>query len=342
MSKRRTYSAQFKPQRVNALGDNMWNVQDYLINEIQKAGGFVNAHGHFDRAFTLTQERLPDTHASLERKWELNDDLKLRSSVEDYVTRIERAVEVMIAQGVRLCATFIDVDPLSELRAIQAATLVRERHADQITFLIANQTLRGVLSTDARYWFERALDYVDIIGGLPSRDRPNLADHIHVLLQAAQDTGKPVHVHIDQENNPNERDTEVLARKTIEYGLEGQVVAIHAISVAAQHPNSRRNILALMRDAGLSVVCCPSAALSMRSLPMTAVIHNSIAPVPEMLEAGIPVALGVDNIADIYCPLVDGNLYIELRLLADACRFYDMQKLIQIATVFGRQVLKQR
>lgn len=319
----------------------MWNVRNYMLDEIEKSGGFVNTHGHFDRAFTINESRLAETHALMERKWEMNNHLKKQSSIEDYAVRIERAVKVMISQGVRICATFIDVDPLSQLRAMEAAHIVRDRYADQITLLLANQTLCGVISKEGRKWFDMSLDYVDIVGGLPSRDRPDDAKHIDILLQTGKDTGKPVHVHIDQENNPNEHDVELLARKTIEHGMEGQVVAVHSISLAAQPPRDRRNIIALMRDAGLSVVCCPSAALSMRPMPLTAILHNSIAPVPELLQAGIPVALGADNIADIYCPMVDGDLYTELRLLSEACRFYDLQKLIQIATTFGRQILQQ-
>ena len=148
-----------------------------------------------------------------------------------------------------------------------------------------------------------------------------------------------MHVHIDQENNPDEHDTDLLCKKTIEYGLEGKVVAIHAVSVAAQQLSKRREIYKLMKEAGIIVVCCPSAAISMKQLPKQSVLHNSIVPVPQLLEAGIPVALGVDNIADIYQPLIDGDMYTELRVLAEATRFYDIDKLVAIATTNGRKAL---
>jgi cytosine/adenosine deaminase-related metal-dependent hydrolase len=197
---------------------------------------------------------------------------------------------------------------------------------------LINQTLSGVLTPEARYLFDAALEHIDIIGGLPSRDAPDEEAHLDVLLSAARATGKAVHVHVDQANSPHERETELLARKVIEYGLEGQVAAVHSISLSAHTPEYRQQTYQLMREAGLTVVVCPSAALSMKALPYNAPIHNAIAPVVELLDAGINVALGTDNISDIYCPMNDGDLYTELRVLADACRFYDIPALVNIAT----------
>ena len=44
---------------------------------------------------------------------------------------------------------------------------------------------------------------------------------IDVIFELAKRLGKCVDVHIDQENNPLENETELLARKTIEHGIAG-------------------------------------------------------------------------------------------------------------------------
>lgn len=41
------------------------------------------------------------------------------------------------------------------------------------------------------------------------------------------------HVHVDQFNTPKEKETEQLCDKTIEHGMQGQVVAIHGISIGS-------------------------------------------------------------------------------------------------------------
>jgi cytosine/creatinine deaminase len=318
---------------------NISAIGTVILDKIRKKGGWVNCHAHFDRAFTVSEDSLALAHQLMEKKWTLTDDIRKHSTEEIYAARIERVVKVMIAQGVRVCSTFIDIDPLTELRAIKAAYAVKKKYQRDIQLILMNQTSQGILNPNIQKLTYSALGYLDIIGGLPSRDRPNAAKHLDVLFSWAKETGKMAHMHIDQENNPREHDTDLLVRKTIQYGLEGKVVAVHAISVAAQPEKKRKALYKRMMGAGLGVVCCPSAALSMKALPYKTDIHNSIAPVVEMLQAGIPVALGVDNIADIYQPLVDGDMYTELRMLAESNRFYDIDALVDIATTNGRRVL---
>jgi cytosine/adenosine deaminase-related metal-dependent hydrolase len=58
-----------------------------------------------------------------------------------------------------------------------------------------------------------------------------------------------------------------------------------------------------------------------------------------MLAAGLNVALGTDNIRDIYKPFNDGDMWTELRFLLEACHLYDLDVLAAIASVNGRKAL---
>lgn len=314
-------------------------LKEIILKKIKQQGGWVNAHAHFDRAYTVNLKNLEQTHRLMEQKWTLSDDVRRSSSEEDYYKRIERAVTAMIAQGVSVCSTFIDIDHLTELRAIKAAVAVKKAYKDKIKLILMNQTSKGLLDKKIQKLTHQALEYVDIIGGLPSKDRPHPEKQLDLLFSWAKETGKICHIHIDQENNPREHDTDLLCKKIEEHGLEGKVIAIHAISISAQPAKKRKELYKNMKAVGFSVVCCPSAAISMKPLPYKTEIHNSIVPVFELLEAGIPVALGVDNVSDIFQPLVDGDMYTELRFLAEANRFYDIDKLVDIATKGGRKAL---
>ena len=61
-------------------------------------------------------------------------------------------------------------------------------------------------------------------------------------------------------------------------------------------------------------------------------IHNSIAPVLELHQAGVDVMMGVDNIYDLFMPLVDGDMWFESRLMMEAIRCYDLNLISDIAT----------
>ena len=219
---------------------------------------------------------------------------------------------------------------------------MKEKYKYHIKLLTITQPLGGLVKKEAIDLYESITAKADIAGGLPSKDRPNELQHYEVLFSVAKNQKKPLHIHIDQENNPNERDTETLIEQTLKHGYEGRVTAIHSISTSAQPKTYRTEIYKKLADAGIAVVVCPSAALAMRQLDQfTAPVHNSIANVPEMLENGVLVGLGVDNVYDFYQPFVDGDMWTELRMLQEACRYYNFDDLVNIATMNGRRILER-
>ncbi len=311
-----------------------------LLEKIRQRGGWVNAHSHIDRAYILTEENFQLSNASLQQKWALPDEFKAKASVDDIYGNMTLAVETMCAQGVRAMASFIDVDPVIEDKAIKAARKVRDNFKGQIEIRFVNQVVKGVIDPEARKWFEIGAEFADIIGGLPEKDEGREAEHLDILFETAKKYGgKPLHVHVDQYGLPSQRDTELLAKKTIEHGYQGKVAAVHGISIAAQTKDYREKLYKLMNEAGLLVVTCPLAYIASHRSEELAPLHNSIAPVEEMIQAGLTVGMGTDNIHDIYMPFADGDMWSEMRVLLEACYIRDLDVLADIATVNGLKTL---
>lgn len=317
-----------------------WDMRAEFLRQVAARGGMACHHAHFDKAYLVSQENLKLSQVDMQKKWELYRFLKESYTHEGLVERIGRAVEMMIGQGVTYCRTMVDADSTVELLPMRAALEVKARYADRITFEVGVQALQGVLDPASRRQFEEACELADFVGGLPSRDRPRPEKHLDVILGIAKDLGKMVDVHIDQENNPYETETELLALKTIEHGMEGKVFGVHAISLACQSPSEQDRVIRLVKDAGMGIIVCPSAALSMKPLEMTAPLHNSIAPFVKLRDAGVPLYLGVDNVHDLFMPMVDGDMWFECRALMEACRFYDIEAVAEFACrkVPGREV----
>lgn len=308
------------------------NMVDKLSRTIYGRGGFFNAHGHFDRAYTLGDDMAP-AYKTLKAKWKYVDRVKRQSSEEDYYRRFLKVIDEQLGFGVTHCVSFVDVDEVCEDRALRAGVRAREYAAERgMTLLLACQTLKGVLRGPARAWFERAIEDVDIIGGLPAAD-PGLEDkHIEVLLRASRETGKPVHVHVDQLDTPDEMETELLAHLTMKHGCEGRVAAVHGISIGAHDKPYREEVYQKCVDAGLAFISCPTAWIDRRRREDHAPVHNSVTPVDEIIPHGIPVYIGSDNICDVYKPYANGDMLVELRVLLESTHFYDFDKLIEIAT----------
>merc|ERR1712070_821134 len=97
-----------------------------------------------------------------------------------------------------------------------------------------------------------------------------------------------------------------------------------------------------MGEADIGVVICPSAALSMKQLPMQAPLHNSLGPFVKLKEAGVRTYLGIDNIADLFMPVVDGDMWTEARMLMEACRYYDLETVADWATTPPLHIVKEQ
>lgn len=316
-----------------------------LLDMIKNKGGWVNAHAHIDRAYILNEDNFPLVNGSLQEKWDYPDQYKAAASVEDIYNNMVRVVEDQIKQGVQAIGSFIDVDPVIEDKAIKAAQKLRDNYQDKVQIKFINQVVKGVLDPEARKWFDIGAEFCDIIGGLPEKDAGHEAEHLDVLFEAAKENGdKMIHVHIDQYNSPDQRDTELLINKTIEHNYKGKVVAVHCISVGAQPKSYRQDLYKKLNDAGIIVVACPvgwidNSWVAGQSDDVIGPIHNSIAPVKEMLASGVIVALGTDNIQDIYKPFSDGDMWTELRFLIEAQRLYELDALDKIATDNGLKAL---
>ena len=317
-----------------------WNLKEQFLKAVKEKGGFVNCHGHFDKAFYITRQGLEKSMVDMEEKWLMSDDIKKKSTQDEVKNRIRTALDIMISQGCKNVCSFIDAYSAVNHKNINAANKVQEEYKDKINFVTVTQPLGGLVDRKERKIYEEITAKANIAGGLPSKDRPDDDQNFDYLFSIAKNLDKPIHIHIDQENNPKEQDTEKLIKYTKKHGYEGKVVAVHALSVAAQEKKYRKEIYKGLKDAGISVIVCPSAALAMKQLDKyKSPIHNSIANVPEMLEAGINVALGVDNICDFYQPFIDGDMWIEMRMLMETCRYYDFDQLIEIATTNGLKIL---
>ena len=168
--------------------------------------------------------------------------------------------------------------------------------------VVACQTLKGVINRNARTLIEDSIDGIDIIGSLPAADPGKESEHLDIVMTWAKQTGKRLHVHVDQLNTDEEKETELLARKAMEHGLYNRVSAIHSISLACHPKHYRDEVYRMCKDAGLSFICCPSAWIDHRRQERKSVTHNSITPVDELLDHDIKVALGTDNICDVYKP----------------------------------------
>ena len=339
----------------------------------EQFGGTFNAHAHVDRFATLLEDvdaryegTNPLTTYSLWDKVTTTETLhRGRAYTRDSLTeRIDRFLSESAACGTRRIDSFIDVDSdialADGMGALEIALEMKRQYKGSIDFRVGAYVPSGFGKNDhhKRELFEHAIQISDFIGTSPERDDAQfypgteghigLRRHFEWTLDLAITNGKPIHYHLDQQRSPLEKGTEGLVnllqssslgeRITMLGEREPVVWAVHAISPSTYTRGRLQQLIGKMSRLNIGLICCPSAALSMRKLPIfQAPIHKSVAEVLPMLDSGIPTRLGTDNVDDIFIPANSLDLRQEVGTLANVLRFYSIPILAKLAC--GRKLL---
>ena len=308
-------------------------MKDFFLKKVREKGGFKCYHAHFDKAFLINENNIERSQSSLQEKWKLYREFKNGYSYDDLWFRMSKCIELMIAQDVKYCRSFVDADSIVGLLPIEVACDLKEYYKNKIKLEFGIQPLEGLEDQECYDLFVKACQKADIIGGLPDRDSSH-ERHIEMLFDLAIKLDKPVDIHVGQNNLPTEKETELVLDIMERYNLKQKVSLIHCISLSCQESSYIMYQAERMKDLGVSVIVCPSAAISMKQNHFAyAPIHNSIAPVNILVENGVKVGLGIDNISDLFMPLVDGDLWFESRLLMESTRNYNFNFISDIVTI---------
>jgi cytosine/adenosine deaminase-related metal-dependent hydrolase len=326
-----------------------------FLEPVQTMGGFFNAHTHLDRADTILDMYLSHINTtplkasamSLRAKQNMTGYLHTGPAYTeaDLWTRMSRVIERLISYGTTYLSTCIDTTPdIGEggLLALRVALELKEKYADRITIQVGSNPIFGFKKdTGRREVFEAAAKKADFLSALPEKDeitnplKPDgkigFEHHLRDVINLGRELGKPVYIHLDQANDPNENGTETLidclrfVDPPVIEGFEGPTVwAIHMISPSAYDELRFRKLIEGLKRKGyeIGVIVCPTAAISMRQLrPELAPTHNCIARILELCLCEVPVRFGTDNIADLFVPQSSGDMLAEIVMGGHAIRF---------------------
>ena len=183
---------------------------------------WVCHHLHLDKAYTITPEILDASHVHMKEKWRLMRDIKEKYTLSSMQARMMHAVNFLVNQGCTKMRTFVDVDTCVGMVPLESALNVQKYWASQgVELQIGTQLLEGLECRENRELFEEAVQYVDFVGCLPSRDS-NPEEHLNIVFDLACRTGKDVEAHLDQCNVPHERETELFCKTVENHGHQGK------------------------------------------------------------------------------------------------------------------------
>lgn len=294
--------------------------------------GLVDCHAHIDKSHLNDEDRTCFAHGTGAVKGQLTREQKALFTADDVTCRAEKVLQTALRSGTLYLRTNCDVDPIVGLTGIKALLELREKYRDRLHLQIAAFAQEGIFQDEqTAVLLEEALRLgADLVGGHTITCGEG-EKHIDFILELAAKYGVEADFHLDESGNREHYLLPYLARRVKELGLQGRVNAIHMCTLAALTQPELEQALTLAADCGLKVTVAP-----------TAISTRQIAPVKALLEAGLPVGLGSDNIRDFFNPLGSGDIKHIALLLSYLQAFFTREETEQVWTMLtsgGAKVL---
>ncbi|TBY56787.1 cytosine deaminase [Rhizobium leguminosarum bv. viciae] len=274
----------------------------------------IDAHAHLDKGHTIG--RAPDsggTHPGARAA--TTADRLAHWNADDLLRRMEFALATADAHGVAAIRTHLDSHEGQAEITWSAFAETRERWKGCITLQAA-----GLVPLDAYRddYGTRLADIVAVHGGLlggvtraSGGTHGSGLDDIDLLLDRlfalAKERELDVDLHVDEAAQADALPH--VARAAIRHGYEGRVTCGHCCSLALLGEQELRDTIALIADAGLSIITLPTVNMYLQDRENGRTPRwRGVTPVQELQAAGIPVAAAGDNCRDPFFAYGDHDM----------------------------------
>lgn len=284
---------------------------------------FVEPHIHLDKTGLLPS--LPVNNVgTLASSVEIMGDAKRRMTVHDTHRRAGWMIRRMVISGTTAIRTHVDVDVESGLKGLEALVRARADHRDICDIQIVAFPQLG-LERDPRSkeLMREALEQgADVVGGMPhwEVDHEAADRHIEFCMELAAEHDCDVDMHVDETDDPGWHSLALLAEATERHGWGGRVTAGHCCSMAAWDDDFAAKVIRRLAQVDVSIVSNPATNLVIQGREDHEPRRRGIARVKELIEAGVNVAAGQDNLHDGFYPLGAGDQLMIAWLLVHAAQ----------------------
>jgi cytosine deaminase len=264
---------------------------------------FIDAHHHLDCAFLCEPVNRSGT---LAEAIEINARIKTGRSPEEVYAKACRALEAALFNGTGWIRSHVDIDPVSGLDLLAPVVRAKETYRGLVDVQIVAFPQHGLIDDlrSADLMREALRQGADVVGGMPhhERSRADAARHIEICFDIAEEFDAPVDMHVDETDDPDSRTLELLAEETIRRGRQGRVTAGHCCALAAYDDAYARQVIEKVAEARLNVVTNPLVNLYLQGRGDRQPVRRGITRVKELLEAGVNVACGMDDVCNLFFP----------------------------------------
>lgn len=285
---------------------------------------FVNGQLHACKSFwrRLLAQLPPEVQAL--PPFEAAAHVKRLYTADEVFRRVDEVMQLAIRHGSCAIRLFADVDGDGGLAPVEGLLRLREKYREWMTVQVVAFPQDGFAGPETERLMRQALEMgADLVGGIPWIEKGAAAQAHHVercfALAAAYD--RELHFVCDDTGDPASRTLEMVARQAIATGWQGRVAATQCAALAFYDDAYAAQVIGLVRDAGMTILSNSHVSLIATEFPARQPWPRGITRVRELLDAGVPVACGQDDIDNWFYPFGRNDLLEVAHFMAHNGRF---------------------
>lgn len=275
------------------------------IRTIDAGGGlttpsFTDPHFHLDKVLS----RGHFGALNFKQAFDHARDVKCHFTVADVEQRACTALELAVGHGLGRMRAQVDVDFATGTVSMEGVLRAKERYRNQIDIQVVAFPQEGIVSDPeaTRHLRETIRMGAKVIGGLPEFEA-NEADqktHVETIFDLAEEFDLLIDMHADYTDREQFKTLEMIADMTIARGMQGRVNVGHCCALAVYGSNYAKKVIDRVAEAGMQVSVLPIANLQMLGGEERTPMNRGSSRILELLDAGVNVAAGADNMFDIW------------------------------------------
>ncbi len=270
----------------------------------------VESHIHLDTSMTFGEPEY-NKSGTLFEGISLWAERKKLLTYEDVQTRALKAINLEASHGVQAIRTHVDIcDP--SLTALSALTDLKKKVAHYMDLQIIAFPQEGIISfKGGKELINKAIEMgADGVGAIPHYEytREQAVESLNYIMDLAYKKSLFVDVHCDETDDESSRGLETLVARALEMGYGEKVTASHT---TAMHSYTDAYVGRLMRviiNSRINFVSNPLVNINLQGRYDTYPKRRGLTRIPELIDAGINVSFGQDDIKDPWYPMGSGNL----------------------------------
>ena len=265
----------------------------------------VEPHAHLDKAFS--GEAFPNPDGTMAAAMAANRREAGSRQPEAVRRRGERALNRAWRYGIRAIRSHIDsLGPWAAPSWEQLVELRRQWRGRVELQLVALVPVGHWRTAEGVVLAEAVAARGGLLGGVlgaPFRSSPDDRAGLLALLRLAERLGCGVDLHVDESAQDHGQGVALVSDMLLEHRIEVPLTCSHASSMGLLADRPCRRLAEAMAAAGVGVVALPATNLWLlakhhRRTPFL----RPQAPIRQLQEAGVTVAVGADNVQDPWFP----------------------------------------